>query len=251
MSDDTPVSSAPPASSPAPQAATASPEETKAPAVAPAADSAPGDTTSPASGQTFSLIATNGSTVPGDQYFNVFPPLMTVKPDQPQTAIALVSSATVTGGGESAQTTLTWTGGAGALALIALGPGQDPNKAPRTPVALGATATVSWDNNGFTISQTDTGSAGAVTVAFSGDIPAETQIGLVVGPGPIPVPAPPAKTTLTLVPDLSPKVAVTFGTAFRTGQPGVIDSSRQATVSFSRSTASITVGLENLIAQTT
>ncbi len=216
----------------------------------PATVPATGESTPPAPGTAYTLTATNASTVSGNQYFNVFPPCMTVKPAQRQRLLALVSSPTVTGEGAAAQATLTWQAGPDTLALFALTPKQSPDGAPRTPVALGDTATVTWDGGAFTIATSANGTPGAITVTFNAGIPVGSQVGLVVGPGSILVSAPTSASTMTLVPDLSPTVTVQFGTPFDPGSPGVTDVSQTATVIFAGPAASITIGPDNQIQQT-
>ncbi len=203
----------------------------------------------------FQLTATNASSVPGSVYFNVFPPALTNFPATGQTITALVSPATTN---SSPPVTMTWNGGPGALGLFALTDGADPARAEKTPVALGDTVAVAWANGAFTITPSPGGPAGVLTVTFAPGIPTGGSIGLVVGPAPILVPIPVSLSPLTLAPDLSPTVTVVFGTAFQFPAPDISDESQAQTVTFKTdatstsptATASITVGLDNQIVET-
>lgn len=197
----------------------------------------------------FELTATNESTVPGVQYFSVFPPALKNPPPKSQTLTALVSDPTNQGDA----TTLTWNGGSGALALFALIEGANPDAAKRTPVGLGDTVAVAWVDGAFTVTPAAGGPANAIEVTFAAGVPGRGQIGLVVGPAPILVPIPAGLPALTLEPDLSPTVTVIFGTPFQLPQPDQSDVSKAAVVTFTSTSptaiAQIKIGLDNLIVQ--
>jgi len=201
---------------------------------------------------TFNLTATNGSSLPGAHYFNVFPPALKTPSLKSQTLTALVSQPTTS---ENPTTTLTWKGGGGALALFALASGMVIGNVERTPVALGDTVAVAWVDGAFTITLAAGGPANAVEVTFAPGIPPDAQIGLVVGPAPILVSVPAGLSSLTLEPDLSPVAMVVFGTAFQLPQPEMSDASQARTIMFNLDTAvatasaQIAVGLENRIVQ--
>lgn len=215
----------------------------------PAMNSAP-----PAAAVPFELTATNESTVPGVQYFSVFPLALKNPPPKSQTLTALVSDPTKQG----EATTLTWNGGSGALALFALIEGASPDAAERMPVALGDTVAVAWVDGAFTVTATAGGPANAIEVTFAPGVAAGGQIGLVVGPAPILVPIPAGLSSLTLEPDLSPTATVVFGTAFQFPQPDESDVSKPATITFEQdettsastpASAQIKVGLDNQIVE--
>ncbi|WP_416798719.1 hypothetical protein [Ciceribacter azotifigens] len=210
----------------------------------------------PATGAiSFQLTATNASSVPGSVYFNIFPPALKNLPASVQTITALVSPATTN---TSPPVNLTWNGGAGALSMLVLAAGADPAHAEKTPVALGDTVAVAWTNGAFTITPSPGGPEGVLTVTFAPGIPAGGSVGLVVGPAPILVPIPVSLSPVTLEPDLSPTVTVMFGTAFQLPAPDISDESHAQTVTFKTdatstsptATASITVGLDNQIVET-
>ncbi len=218
--------------------------------------SAPATTSTPAAATVpFELTATNRSTVPGAQYFSVYPPALKSPPVSSQTLTALVSGPTEQGD----TTTLTWNGGSGALALFALIGGTSPDAAVRKPVALGDTVTVAWVNGAFTITAAvGGGPVDAIKVTFASGMPANGHIGLVVGPASILVPIPAGLMGLTLEPDLSPTVSVVFGTPFQLPQPDQSDVSERATITFEQdaatnasltASAQIELGLENQIVQ--
>ncbi|KAB1082362.1 MULTISPECIES: hypothetical protein [Rhizobium/Agrobacterium group] len=202
----------------------------------------------------FELTATNGSSVPGFQYFSVFPPALKNPPPKSQVLTALVSDAT----DQAGTTTLTWNGGSGALALFALLEGTSPNNAHRTPVALGDTVAVALVDGAFTLTATAGGPANAIEVTFAPGVPPGGQIGLVVGPAPILVAIPAGLSSLTLEPDLSPTVTVVFGTAFQFPEANESDVSQSATTTFKQDAtteasptaiAHIEVDLDNKITQ--
>jgi hypothetical protein len=187
--------------------------------------------------------------VPGEQYFNVYPPPMVVAPLLPQTPIPLVSTATVTETGDGATTTLTWQSGADALALIALAPGQDPSAAPQTPAPPGTTVALTFANGSFTAAPSS-GTGSIITVTVPDNAPPGSQIGLMIGPGPILIPMPTGGGSVVLTPDLTPTVTVRFGTSLAPGASSFSDETASIPVTFAGSTAAIRVGPDNTIVQT-
>jgi hypothetical protein len=191
------------------------------------------------------LTARNNSTVPGEQYFNVFPPRMSVTPLLPQTRVAKVSTPTLAGKIRHAR--LSWLSGPDTLALVVLAPGQKIGTATETPVTLGSTAALAWEDGAFSVSVAP-GNGEGVTVIFDPGIPQSSYVGLVVGPAPILVPV--INDRVQMTPDLAPIVRVRFGTPWQWGAPGFSDLSQSATVIFAGHEAEITVGADNLIIQT-
>lgn len=204
-----------------------------------------GDKAGEAAPATRILIAVNRSSVPGYQYFSVYPPPIFVTPPQRQTPVPLVSSATVAGTDE-AVARMTWRVGADALAFVAVPPGGNPQTATRMTVTPGATLSVAWVDGNFAISTQPADAGTEISVGCSPDIPAGSRIGLVVGPGMLLVPVPPGGGTLTLKPNLGPQVKVQFGTP---GDPGFSDVGRLQQVTFEGESATVIVGLDNLIVQ--
>ena len=193
---------------------------------------------------TLTLTATNNSSVPGLQYFNVFPPpLFAVTPQQPQSFIPLVSAPTETG---DAAVTMAWTTPA-ALPLLALAPGQSPSSVPQTPVSPGATATITWSDGAFKVAVV-AGTGPVITLVYSGSIPAGSSVGLVIGPGTILMPI--SGTGLAFTPDLVPTYSVQFGTAWQAGAPAFSDTSASETITFNGTTAAIEIDPTNTISQT-
>jgi hypothetical protein len=193
---------------------------------------------------TLTLTATNNSSVPGPQYFNVFPPpLLVVTPQQPQSFVPKVSGPTTTG---ATPITMEWSTPA-ALPLIALAPGQSAAGAQQTPVTLGSTAEIAWKDNAFTVTATP-GSGSNITLAYDSGIPLGSSVGLMIGPGTILLPI--SGTGLALTPDLTPTYTVQFGTAWQPGAPAFSDTSAPETITFSGTTAAIVVGSDNTIVQT-
>jgi hypothetical protein len=205
----------------------------------------------PPGGTQLVLTATNNSSVPGEQYFNVFPPPLTVMPEQPQTAIPMVSTATVTGAqsaapGPQSIAVLKWPSPP-TLALIALKSGQSVDTAALTAVTLGSTVAVTWVDDGFVVTPTP-GTGNTIKLTFGPGIPVLSSVGLVVGPGPILVPI--AGASMTLAPNLTPTFMVQFGTAWQPGSPSFSDVSTLTSVAFTGTEAAIVVGANNLIVQT-
>ncbi|HBF28469.1 hypothetical protein [Rhizobium sp.] len=194
------------------------------------------------------LTATNNSSVPGLQYFNVYPPLLKNLPAAQQTQTALVSEPTLHDGSNTA---ISWASGSDALSILAVTNGQILSKAEQTPIRLGQTATVSYPNSTFAIAISDGGTADIITVAFTAPIPIHSQIGLVVGPAPILVAVPASLSSLTLEPDLSQQVTVTFGSPFVWPAAEETDTSIPTVVTFAagQTSATITIGPDNLIVQ--
>ncbi len=197
----------------------------------------------PPNGALLVLTATNNSTVPGEQFFNVFPPPLTVTPQQPQVPIPMVSTATVSGTQPVA--ILKWPSLA-ALTLIALKPGQSVDTATPTPVTLGSTAAIAWQDDDFSVTVTP-GTGNTVALVFAPGIPPSSHVGLVVGPGPILVPI--VGEGLTLTPSRVPTFMVQFGTPWQPGS-SFSDVSTLTPVSFLGPTAAIGVGSDNVIVQT-
>ncbi|HEV7309253.1 hypothetical protein [Ensifer sp.] len=199
---------------------------------------------------TFSLTATNGSSLAGDAYFSVFPPPLKSPPVSSQVLTALVSAATSEA---NETTTLTWNGGSGALALLAMAEDGAPATAGKTPVALGDKVMVTWADGAYTIVPSTGGPASAVEVDIDPSVPPNSLIGLVVGPAPILVGIPAGLGPLTLEPDLSPTATVVFGTACVYPPAPISDVDQGLTVTFSgtpTAAAQVAVGLDNLIQQT-
>lgn len=222
--------------------------------IADQASTAPGDTPPPATPTTFTLSATNGSSVAGVSYFSVFPPPLKSPAVSVQVLTALISNVTRSGQGE---TTLTWNGGSGALALLAIaGNGKgDPATAEKTPVTLGGKATVTFANGTYAIAVSTGGPANSVEVDFDLSVPPASLVGLVVGPAAILLAPPAGMGPLILEPDLSRTVTVVFGTACTYPPPAISDVDQGSTVMFASSGASaasaqIKVGPDNLIVQT-
>jgi hypothetical protein len=200
----------------------------------------------PADGAMHTLTARNNSSVPGEQYFSVFPPPMSVTPPElRQIPVAKVSTPTVTGKIRLAR--LTWWSGRAALALVTLAPGQAIEAAMRTPVTLGSIAALVWEDGMFSVTVRP-GDGEGITVTFDGDIPPVSYVGLVVGPAPILVPV--VRDAVHLKPDLAPIVSVRFGTPWQWGAPSFSDLSRATTVVITDHEAAIEVGPDNVIRQT-
>ncbi|MBO9100173.1 MULTISPECIES: hypothetical protein [unclassified Rhizobium] len=204
-------------------------------------------------GTTFELKATNDSSLPGQNYFNVYPPILTNLDAKAQTLVALVSDATSKG----QSTTMTWQGGNGALSLFAVTAGASPVTSPSTAVALGDTVVVDWAAGAFTITPAAGGLTGSIQVSFSAEVPPGTKLGLVVGPGSILVRPAMGQAVLTLTPDMSLVATVSFGTAFQLPPPPVSDVSQPMLVTFQPGTSSsgplataeISVGVTDEIVQ--
>lgn len=213
------------------------------------------DTPPAATEITFNLTATNESSLSGNQYFNIFPPALKTPSLKSQVLTALVSEPT---SAASPTTTRTWKGGSGALALLAVTAGASPSEAETTPVALGDKVTVAWADGVFDMTPSPGGPPNAVEVTFAPGVPADSQVGLVVGPAPILVRVPVGLSPLTLEPDLSPTVTVVFGTAFQLPKPEVSDVNKAQLITFkdgatsggATASAQIKVGLDNLIIET-
>lgn len=217
----------------------------------PEPSASPSEANAPREAPRLTLIATNNSTVPGNQCFNIFPPLLTVTPSTPQTPIPLVSSPTMPGGSHSSVVTLEWKSSVGALSFIVLRSGQDPAKAPQTPVALGGALTVTWQNEAFEVASAAGEGAESIAVTFDPGVPPSTVAGLVVGPGPVLFPVPAGGGTLTLTPNMTQIVTARFGTFAPSGTDGFSDLSQPLQVVFRGNDAAITIGPDNLLVQTT
>ncbi|GEO82360.1 hypothetical protein [Pararhodospirillum oryzae] len=259
---ETPRPAAPPIKAPAPPSASPCPEALPAPSPAkatPAKATSTAATPNDAGPTTFVLTATNRSLLPGNQYFNVFPPpLLTVTPNQPQTPLALVSPPTNAQGPTSPDrknplspntVPITWEGGADALALYVLNKGQTVEGLQPTPVTLGCTVKISWEEGVFS-SVVTRGQGMTISLEFDPSVPPNVRVGLKVGPAPVLVPVPADGAGLSLMPDLSPVVKVRFGTACPPEPSAVSDLSNPATVTLSGSTtksAALLVEADNVI----
>lgn len=220
----------------------------------PTANTAPPSKTPVESEITFSLTASNKSSVPGPQFFSVFPPeLKSIAPKQPQIVTALVSAPTTLA---SSPQILTWKGGTGALTLLAFR-GTALQSAQTTPISLGESVTVSWSQGAFAFARTEGASKDKVAVTFASGTPTDGFIGLTVGPAPILLSIPKGLTPLSLEPDLSPTVTVVFGTPFEFPSPNQSDLSKATSVHFAQGfgsggptySAQINVGPEDVIVQ--
>lgn len=198
----------------------------------------------PPSGTLLVLTASNDSSVPGEQYFNVFPPLMTVAPEQRQTLFPMVSTATVTG--KQPDAVLKWSGPP-TLSLLTVEPGQSVDSATPNAVTLGSTATIDWKADAFVVTTTP-GTGNTIKLTFNPGIPASSSVGLAIGPGKILVPI--VGNGLVMTPNLAPTVMVQFGTAWQPGSPSFTDLSALTPVTFMGTKAAIVVGPDNLIIQT-
>ena len=218
---------------------TAAPATTASAAAAPAT-TAPAN--APTGGPAFVLTATNESTVPGPQYFSVFPPPLTVTPQQPQTPLPLVSSPTEID--SQPTTTMQWPS-LDKLDLIVLNDTESVEGAARTPVVPGDTAAITWKDNDFAVTVTH-GTGNDIKLTFGPNMPSPSNVGLIVGPGPILVPV--VGDSMTLTPSLTPTFTVLFGTAWRNGAE-FSDYNPPAKITFKGTTAAIVVGFDNLITQ--
>lgn len=211
--------------------------DTASPPPAPNAD--------PPTAPPFVLTATNNSSVPGEQYFNVFPAPLTVKPQLAQIPVPMVSAATISGS-KQAVAVLTWPSDQ-TLSLIVLAQGDSVDAAKRTPVTLGSTAAITWENDAFSVAVTP-GTGDSVTLTFGPGIPPSSRVGLVVGPGPTLVPI--VGDGVTLTPTFTTTFTVQFGTPWQPPPPDFSDVSASAVVAFIGRKAAITVGAENVIGPT-
>ncbi|MBY5890820.1 hypothetical protein HFN49_32105 [Rhizobium leguminosarum] len=220
----------------------------------PTANTAPPSNTPVESEIKFNLTATNKSSVPGLQFFSVFPPeLKSVAPKQQQLVTALVSGPTTQA---SSPQILTWKGGTGALTLLAFR-GTSLQSFQTTPVSLGESVTVSWSQGAFAFARIEGASKDKVAVTFASGTPTDGFIGLTVGPAPILLSIPKSLTPLSLEPDLSPTVTVVFGTPFEFPCPNQSDLSKATSVYFAQGSgcggltysAQINVGPEDVIVQ--
>lgn len=206
----------------------------------------PAANAAPPSGQVLTLFAKNESTVPGIQYFNVFPPPLSVIPPlqpQQQTVIPMVSTAT----DNSTQpiAILKWPAPP-AMSLIALADGQAISAATPTDVTLGSTVAVNWKDDAFAIAVTP-GTGSTIKLVFDPAIPAGSRVGLVVGPGPTLMPI--TGEGLTLTPSVAPSYTVQFGTPWHGDPVDFKDLSGLAPVSFKGNTATVVVRSDNVIVQ--
>lgn len=203
---------------------------------------------------TFQLGLTNESSLSGSRYFNIFPPYLKNISTKSQVRTALVSQATSRA---ATNTNLMWKGGEGALALLAITEGITVESAERVSVTLGDIVSVDWSGTGFTLTPTPGGPTNVISLTFAAGLPADTQVGLVVGPAPILVAALLGQS-MALEPDLSPAISVSFGTAFQLPEPDMSDLSKEQVVTLKQTasdagpmaSAQIKVGLDNRITET-
>lgn len=192
------------------------------------------------------LVMKNQSTVPGPQYFNVFPPTLVVTPPPPpqqQVVMPLVSTATTCG--TQPTTTLKWPAPP-AMSLFALKQGDGVGSATPTAVTPGSTVSINWQDEAFVITVTP-GTGTAIKLMLDPAIPPGSRVGLIVGPGPTLVPI--SGESLTLTPDLTPNYMVQFGTPWRGGPVDFKDLSALAPVAFKGDAAMVVVGPDNVIVQ--
>lgn len=215
------------------------------------------ETADDATNYTFSLTATNQSSLSGNRYFNVFPPYLLTPAMTGQKRMARVSDPTVASNVEPADTTMTWQGGASTLTMFAVTKDENPTMAKPVQVALGNTVAVSWINGSFTIVPAAGGPEGVITVTFTEGIPDNSLIGLVVGPAPILLAVPSPLAPLTLTPDLSLTATIIFGSAYQWPKPDVWDATAPQAITFtsgaagaaSTVSATILVGPDDVIVQ--
>lgn len=195
------------------------------------------------------LTAVNASTVPGNQYFNVYPPLCTVSPSLPQTLVPLVSLATRTGT-SSNTASIAWSSGPGALAVVV--PYTDKTPLTLSAVTPGSTVTVSFANGTYSLAVAPGSGGTGVTVVFATGTPVPSSIGLVAGPGTNVIALTPTSTTVTLTPNLTAPVTVQFGTPYQAGAKttDLGQAAKVTLVGTTSMTAAIQVGVDNLIVQT-
>ncbi len=189
------------------------------------------------------LVLKNESTVQGIQYFSVFPPALAVVPNQPQTVMPMVSTATNNNTQPTA--TLKWPAPP-TMSLFALQDGEGIGAATPTVVTLGSTVAISWKVDTFAIAVTP-GAGTTVRLTFDPAIPPGSRVGVTVGPGPILMPI--VGDGLTLTPSLTPNYTVQFGTPWQGGSVDFKDVSVLAPVAFKGNTAMVVVGSDNLIVQ--
>lgn len=232
------ASTPPPATPPSAQPTT---QPTAQPAAAPSTPAAEPEAGPPPAQLT--LLAVNGSTVQGIQYFSVFPPPLNATPDQPQTIIPAVSTATdnVT----QPLATLKWPAPP-TMSLFALSADEAISAASPTVVTPGSTVAINWKDGAFQTAVTP-GSGNTIKLVFDPAIPPGSRVGLVVGPGSTLMPI--TGEGLTLTPTLTPTYSVQFGTPWRGGPVDFKDVSPKALVSFKGNTAKVVIGSDNLIVQ--
>lgn len=193
---------------------------------------------------TLSLTCVNFSTVPGPQYFLIYPPALTLTPAQPQTRYPTVSDPTQSGSDRD-RTEVSWDTAPDGLYFLAVEPGQPADQAARVAVSLGDTVTVSWENGTLVATVVPGGAGGVITVISPADIPASAAAGLVAGPGAVTFPLPEGGGTTTVALASTQTVSVQFGTP-----PGPNSNlSPAAAVSFEGASASVTIGPDNIIRQ--
>lgn len=202
-----------------------------------------------------SLSCTNNSSLPGQQYFMIYPPLLDLQPPQEQTSHPLVSGPTVSAQDTSQpnpnnippDTTATWTVAPDGMTFLTLSPGQQLDAAAQTAVADGDTVTVSWTGDQLQADVEAGGPAGEVTVTFAAGIPPGAVVGLVAGPSPVTFPASPG-ITVAITPAQLSHVYVEFGTPPAPG--GFSDVSGRLEIVFAGLDASVEVDLNNRLTQT-
>lgn len=213
------------------------PENAPPPAAAPKAD--------PPSAPLLTLVVKNQSTVQGIQYFNVFPPPLTVIPSPPPQEVSVVPTVSqATNNSTQPKAVLKWPAPP-AMSLVALKRGDGMGSANPTPVTLGSTAAISWQDGTFAIAVTP-GTGDTIKLTFDPAIPAGSRVGLFVGPGPTFMPI--GGEGLTLTPSVTPTYTVQFGTPWG-GPVDFRDLSALAPVSFKGDAALVVVGSDNVIVQ--
>lgn len=191
------------------------------------------------------LVVKNQSTVPGIQYFNVFPPPLDVSPSPPPQELTVVPKVSdATNNSTQPKAVLKWPAPP-AMSLVALRRGDGMGAATPTPVTLGSTVAINWQDGAFAIVATP-GTGDTIKLTFDPAIPAGSRVGLFVGPGPTFMPI--GGEGLTLTPSLTPTYTVQFGTPAG-GPVDFRDFSALAPVSFMGNTALIVVGSDNVIVQ--
>jgi hypothetical protein len=199
----------------------------------------------PPSPPLLTLVVKNQSTVPGIQYFNVFPPPLDISPLPPPQELTVVPTVSdATNNSTQPKAVLKWPAPP-TLSLIALKRGDGMGAATPTPVTLGSTVAINWKDGAFAIVATP-GTGDTIKLAFDPAIPTGSRVGLFVGPGPTFMPI--GGEGLTLTPSMTPNYTVQFGTPAG-GPVDFKDLSALAPVSFMGNTALIVVGSDNVIVQ--
>lgn len=214
----------------------------------------PTDTNAPqntATGTDYALTATNNSTVPGTQYFNIYPlPLKSI-PAQNQFYTARVSPPTSR---QDATVHMNWHVDQTAITVLAMSSHAEISQAVKLTAPLGSTVTLDWQDGAYqlAISASDTGTA--IIVNVSAAVPANSLVGLDTGLTPIFVNTTGAGA-LSLEPDLTPSAVARFGTAYQWASSDISEGSGCYQVIFyptgeTSAYAQIQIGMDNVITQT-